>query len=827
VIPKVFVMNRVSMKILTVLLVMSILLSTFAMVVPSLAFTSGVSDSVDYMTVEGVLHEDYYSSLQYGYELKDILEYLNDYKIFSTEVSVPDIDPQALSLKSLRIGFTEYGEFATPAYTGIAYGDEDTWDDTESFASESVNPVHWVQGWYFLIEYKGLFGTRAVVAFAEYSNGTHIGAARKCYVGVDKNDNDAIIITDNYAFGIDREDDWYEGEITPSGIKVLFEDARLFVARTKVRITDKPINLPVADIIFTIIFNKAKKFAVVLKDIKILLDTKVVSKIEKLAFSERYEIDLAAKQYGNTWSFVHYFKEIGTTVYGTYGLPKYLRDLNLFDYQHFDILQAIKSDEKGAPLFFAAYWPTATEFTVEADITELIPNPREGYSGLLYLGRADKDMAEEPRTPFVIVQWLSTSDDVDLTNLIGKQLRFVEVLGMSEVISADDDWTATSPSGTLYLEPEVAALVGELFNPLNLCCVSARYMFEWFALGYNSKPEDSAGVGFLAEYWSPDTEYYFNPAVLFDRSKPNIPWALQEFTNGLPDPGAGTYTYTLGDFNYALALLNFTFYVYDGDADNDPDHKWDSTAQPIAGGLSSLAYDKKEDYEPQVEEVDTDGTEGNGAYYFRSTDIATVGGPKANWVTRYYNDFSVALFREGTSGVYSLSIVDGTATGEAPTSDPTKDNLDIFPLTCWNVSVDTFGYDVGYAVVAITRDTNGSAGFMVWGWRGRDTFWASAWAAFWIGYVQNAGKSWLPDGTVALILKIDYSSDGEPSLFTVVEALGTVTELDLRGYLETKHSDWIGSNYKLTSELYEIPNPPWWFDKVRTTAVTATIHYDP
>ena len=160
-----------------------------------------------------------------------------------------------------------------------------------------------------------------------------------------------------------------------------------------------------------------------------------------------------------------------------------------------------------------------------------------------------------------------------------------------------------------------------------------------------------------------------------------------------------------------------------------------------------------------------------------------------------------------------------------PTSDPTKDNLDIFPLTCWNVSVDTFGYRAGYAVVAITRDTNGSAGFLVWGWHGRDTFWASAWAAFWIGYVQNAGKSWLLDGTVALILKIDYDSNGEPSKFTVVEALGTVTELDLKGYLVgNKMLDTDGT---IKDSVYTIPNPPWWFDKVCKTAVTATIHYDP
>ncbi len=55
--------------------------------------------------------------------------------------------------KSIRVGMTEFGEFATPAKAGLAYGaDNAEWTATESWASEYILSKYWIQGWTFLNE---------------------------------------------------------------------------------------------------------------------------------------------------------------------------------------------------------------------------------------------------------------------------------------------------------------------------------------------------------------------------------------------------------------------------------------------------------------------------------------------------------------------------------------------------------------------------------------------------------------------------------------------------------------------------------------------------
>jgi len=162
----------------------------------------------------------------------------------------------------------------------------------------------------------------------------------------------------------------------------------------------------------------------------------------------------------------------------------------------------------------------------------------------------------------------------------------------------------------------------------------------------------------------------------------------------------------------------------------------------------------------------------------------TVGGPKANYVTRYFNDFDFAITREGTSGTFAAVALGGAVTGFAPTSQNTMSTVDFFPLSTWNTAVGnttysapmtTFNYQSGFAVIAIARDINGTRGLSVYGWDGRDTYWASAWASQYLNVVNVAG--WVPKGTVALMLNITYSSTTrEPTSFSIVRCLGTITE---------------------------------------------------
>jgi hypothetical protein len=146
--------------------------------------------------------------------------------------------------------------------------------------------------------------------------------------------------------------------------------------------------------------------------------------------------------------------------------------------------------------------------------------------------------------------------------------------------------------------------------------------------------------------------------------------------------------------------------------------------------------------------------------------------------------------------------------------------------------VTTFGYKEGYAVISLARDVNGTRGLSIYGWDGRDTFWATAWAS---QYIIGSTTDWLPDGAVALILKITYTTaDREPTGFTVVKALGTITEFGDNSF-DTTYGfdtgvDWTGGVIEIALPLpwgIEDGNyPVWWYEKLPTES-TAKVEFDP
>jgi hypothetical protein len=207
-------------------------------------------------------------------------------------------------------------------------------------------------------------------------------------------------------------------------------------------------------------------------------------------------------------------------------------------------------------------------------------------------------------------------------------------------------------------------------------------------------------------------------------------------------------------------------------------------------------------------------------------------------LTRYFNDFNFAIAREGTTP-YALA-QNNAILGSAPTSNPTVNTFDFLPLSTWASSQSTFGYNnpdntAGYAVIAVARDINGTRGLSVYGWDARDTYWGAAWASQYLGAFVN--NRWIPVGTVALVLKISYTSPNlEPSGFTVVKALGTITEFGTNlfttnygGYdAITGPTTWNGDvNLPVTplgtsDGLYKV----WWYAKLPTTS-TALVEFDP
>ena len=627
-----------------------------------------------------------------------------------------------------------------------------------------------------------------------------------------------------------------EGSFSTGGVKVLYDSARLIVFRTTVLIHDGAYNEDFAKITFTVVYNKDTKYAIVYKDLKFLLDPKVFDAITKLIFSQRFELDLARKVNPSNWAYIHYYHNYNDTVY----------QHPLTGENKYDVLQAF--DPSKNYIFFAGFWPNATEYSVYHTLVPDVPNNK-----LQLLGPSDiladiPDPPKEPNTPWVIVQWNYTYPTWEnMLKWLAKEdpkreIRFVEVIGMTDY--NNDPYSALDKDagdGNDQLDAEVWYLLDQVFNPEDLTTINNN-PFMWIGLGQSSATTDSAAAGLVPDMPQGNLT---EPFMLFDRNDSMFPWTApviamkgtipyglsefggnyyEEFSNSAYGTGTDTTTYK------RIALKGFAFGVYDGDLKTPP--------QPIAGGWDydgDLWYPSKD---PLTERWSYSSRWSSSKYdeiNYHPNGILSLGGMQANGLTRYFNDFCFAIDREQEAGItdYYALIDGGTVTGKAPTSDPDKITLDFFPISTWASSKDTFGYKEGYAIIALARDINGTRGLVIGGWDGRDTFWAAAWASQYLGVFNN----WIPSGTVALALKITYDGvNREPTGFTIVKALGTITELGgndfdtTAGYgFDKTGVSWTGSFASLLPSLPEDKTSPyanvWWYAKL-PTETTAEVQFD-
>jgi hypothetical protein len=156
-----------------------------------------------------------------------------------------------------------------------------------------------------------------------------------------------------------------------------------------------------------------------------------------------------------------------------------------------------------------------------------------------------------------------------------------------------------------------------------------------------------------------------------------------------------------------------------------------------------------------------------------------VGGPVANMLSYYANDFTNAFFGiaqfSPTSTAFPVNPYSGMITG----------------IPCWNrgwyglpwntyisVTNQADGTGTGYAVISTIKDLNGTVILEVWGYEARDTYYACLWLhgdsgrglAPGIVELQSA-----PRGLTSIILKIDYTDPKHPT-YTIPECLGTISE---------------------------------------------------
>jgi hypothetical protein len=156
-----------------------------------------------------------------------------------------------------------------------------------------------------------------------------------------------------------------------------------------------------------------------------------------------------------------------------------------------------------------------------------------------------------------------------------------------------------------------------------------------------------------------------------------------------------------------------------------------------------------------------------------SSDIIAVGGPLANQITNYFNEF--------TNAFYSAPWFTPYAGWSGKIAAP----------TCWNKNAyaNSGGENgTGYATVQTYLDINGTVGFVVWGVDGRDTYYGSVWLHGddargilpGIHQLQDAPKC-----LTSIVIKIDYYDNKHPT-FSIVECLGTISETQWVHYGEIK-----------------------------------------
>jgi hypothetical protein len=191
-------------------------------------------------------------------------------------------------------------------------------------------------------------------------------------------------------------------------------------------------------------------------------------------------------------------------------------------------------------------------------------------------------------------------------------------------------------------------------------------------------------------------------------------------------------------------------------------------------------------------------------YPVSSSNIIVVGGPSANGLAEYFNDYTSAFLVKS----------------DVSTSDLTGNG--IYAPGCWNKTRAYYGgasLAGGYAVISTYKDLNGTIGFIVWGYNGDDTFYATyALRHGLIAYLQ-----YLQPGVTTIIVKITYTTH-TPTI-SIVETLGIFTECT--GFGQFKYLGEGGATYVRTTYVLSLARRLFIEHKLMSFTWPTSIHSDP
>lgn len=186
-----------------------------------------------------------------------------------------------------------------------------------------------------------------------------------------------------------------------------------------------------------------------------------------------------------------------------------------------------------------------------------------------------------------------------------------------------------------------------------------------------------------------------------------------------------------------------------------------------------------------------------------SSNMLAVGGPLANMLAYYFNDFTDAFYGSNVGWL-----------GEAFTPYmPWAGKL--IALSCWSKNAYQDNATYGYATIGTYKDLNGTVGLLIWGNGPRDTYYASKFFHDEIIYELQA----FPPHVTSVIIEINYTDSKHPT-FTMKEVLGTISERQITAYPVDGYTMDLRQLMPLTERRV-----PYWYPE--TSHLKGKIHLDP
>jgi hypothetical protein len=471
----------------------------------------------------------------------------------------------------------------------------------------------------------------------------------------------------------------------------------------------------------------------------------------------------------------------------------------------YDVAQVISND--GDYVGFVAHWPSLSDWTVNAGDDNIWW--RRMVSGDTHA----VDGTTEPwLAPLTVGEWdfiLAESADPPLAVPVAEQFRGVSVYGVTDRNNGND----VSYDGSNMIDKEAMYQLDKHFNPWDLSdAVHKKDTSRW--VNFTATTGITAGTDITLDPAPLQTAYWDSYANFAERvillpagtlwergtdysltstgittitavpagSQLKILWSSDEWTETFDTIKIGTGRYewiTVGRDAFtidsagavlvaaALKQKNLTIGLSGADM-------WDTlTAAQMPYIMSKFGTDDlMADY---TDESGRAALKDDWCTYWpvASSNLIGVGGPIANMLSYYSNDFTDAIY-----GIPEYSVdspYSGMLTGLA-CWQRYWDNITVGPK--WNVYGSS--ESTGYAVISTYIDKNGTEVLLVWGHWGRDTYYATQWLLGDAARGINPGIIQLqqaPPGLTSIILRICYSDPEHPT-FSIPECLGTISETE-------------------------------------------------